>query len=162
MQSDAIETDYLVVRAGAAAMAFVDTLLSETDARVLMVDRRHKPGGHWNDAYPFVGLHQPAAFYGVASRELSEWKKDETGLNAGFYSLSTGAEVLNHFEQVMRQRFLPSGRVVFHPMTEYSEETRVASPDLADEWRDALRANTLDGGRDACANGDTFDPPAQV
>src|SRR5208337_5206181 len=92
-------------------------------ARVVMVDRRDRPGGHWNDAYPFVGLHQPAAFYGVASRELSEWKKDETGLNAGFYSLSTGTEVLNHFEQVMRQRFLPSGRVVFHPMTEYSEES---------------------------------------
>ena len=104
-------------------MAFVDTILSETDSRIIMVDRRDKPGGHWNDAYPFVGLHQPAAFYGVASRELSEWRKDETGLNAGFYSLSTGAEVLSHFEQVMRQRFLPSGRVVFLPMTEYSTES---------------------------------------
>ena len=123
MHDGAIETDYLVVGAGATAMAFVDTLLSETDARVVLVDRRHKPGGHWNDAYPFVGLHQPAAFYGVASRELSEWKKDETGLNAGFYSLSTGAGVLDHFEQVMRQRFLPSGRVLFRPMTEYSEES---------------------------------------
>jgi hypothetical protein len=123
MRAEPAETDYLVVGAGAAAMAFVDTLLSETDARVVLVDRRHRPGGHWNDAYPFVGLHQPAAFYGVASRELGEWKKDETGLNAGFYSLSTGTEVLNHFDQVMRQRFLPSGRVVFHPMTEYSGES---------------------------------------
>src|SRR5664280_1240661 len=101
MQSELSETDYLVVGAGAAAMAFLDTLLSETDARILLVDRRHKPGGHWNNAYPFVGLHQPAAFYGVASRELSEWRKDETGLNAGFYSLSTDAEVLDHFDKVM-------------------------------------------------------------
>jgi len=31
-------------------------------------------------------------------------------------------EVLNHFEQVMRQRFLPFGRVVFRPMTEYSDD----------------------------------------
>jgi cation diffusion facilitator CzcD-associated flavoprotein CzcO len=75
MRAEAIETDYLVVGAGATAMAFVDTLLGETKARIVLVDRRHKPGGHWNDAYPFVGLHQPAAFYGVASRELSEWKK---------------------------------------------------------------------------------------
>ena len=119
MPSEAIETDYLVVGAGATAMAFVDTLLSETASRIVMVDRRHRPGGHWNDAYSFVGLHQPAAFYGVASRELGEWRKDETGLNAGFYSLSTKPEVLSHFEQVMRQRFLPSGRVVFCPMTEY-------------------------------------------
>jgi len=61
MQSELIETDYLVVGAGAAAMAFVDTILSDTDSRIVMVDRRDRPGDHWNDAYPFVGLHQPAA-----------------------------------------------------------------------------------------------------
>ena len=66
-----IQTDYLVVGAGATAMSFVDTLLSETDADVTMVDRRYRPGGHWNDAYPFVRLHQPSAYYGVSSRELS-------------------------------------------------------------------------------------------
>ena len=32
--------------------------------------RRAKPGGHWVDAYEFVRLHQPAAFYGVTSRRL--------------------------------------------------------------------------------------------
>ena len=57
-----IQTDYLVVGAGATAMSFVDTLLSETDADVTMVDRRYRPGGHWNDAYPFVRLHQPSAY----------------------------------------------------------------------------------------------------
>ncbi len=77
-----LETDYLVVGAGATAMAFVDTFLTENaDATVLMADRHHRTGGHWNDAYPFVRLHQPSAFYGVASRELSNWAKDQTGLN---------------------------------------------------------------------------------
>src|SRR3954453_14674731 len=52
-------------------MAFTDTLVSETDAQVVIVDRQHRPGGHWNRAYPFVRLHQPSAFYGVGSRELS-------------------------------------------------------------------------------------------
>ncbi len=33
-----IETDYLVVGAGAAGMAFVDALIAECDADVLMVD----------------------------------------------------------------------------------------------------------------------------
>ena len=61
------ETDYLIIGAGAAAMAFADELLTNSDARILMVDRRDKPGGHWNDAYPFVRLHQPSAFYGVNS-----------------------------------------------------------------------------------------------
>jgi hypothetical protein len=41
-----IEADYLVIGAGATAMAFVDTLLSEnTDATAVMVDRQHRPAG---------------------------------------------------------------------------------------------------------------------
>ena len=64
------ETDYLVVGAGAAGMAFTDALLEHSDATVTIVDRRHAPGGHWIDAYPYVRLHQPSAFYGVGSVPL--------------------------------------------------------------------------------------------
>lgn len=35
-----IEADYLVVGAGAMGMAFIDTLVTETEARVV-VDRHH-------------------------------------------------------------------------------------------------------------------------
>ena len=42
-------------------MAFADTIVANTDAEVVLVDRRHRPGGHWLDAYPFVRLHQPGA-----------------------------------------------------------------------------------------------------
>jgi hypothetical protein len=31
-------------------MAFVDALIAACDADVVMVDRRHRPGGHWNNA----------------------------------------------------------------------------------------------------------------
>ena len=31
-------------------MAFVDEILTHTDATVALVERRNKPGGHWNDA----------------------------------------------------------------------------------------------------------------
>lgn len=116
-----IETDYLVVGAGAAAMAFVDTLLSETNAQVVMVDQNHRPGGHWNHAYSFVGLHQPSAFYGVNSRVLGSGTKDQTGLNRGLYELSSGAEVLSYFNLVMHERFLPSGNVQWFPMTKYHQ-----------------------------------------
>ena len=120
MAVSVIETDYLVVGAGASAMAFVDTLLDEQPhATVLMVDRLHRPGGHWNHAYPWVRVHQPSAWYGVASRELASGEKDKVGLNAGMYSMASGAEVLAHFDQVMQQRFLPSGRVRWLPMTDY-------------------------------------------
>ena len=70
MASRALETDYLVVGSGAAGMAFTDSLITETDARIVMVDRRSAPGGHWNDAYPFVRLHQPSLYYGVNSTSL--------------------------------------------------------------------------------------------
>jgi hypothetical protein len=116
MSSGPVETDYLVIGAGATAMAFVDTLLDESDASVVMIDRHDRPGGHWNDAYPFVRLHQPSGFYGVNSRPLGSGTKDAVGLNQGLYELASGAEVLDYFEQVMNQRFLPSGRVRYFPM----------------------------------------------
>lgn len=118
--TEILETDYLIVGAGAMGMAFADTLISETDARVLMVDGHAKPGGHWNDAYPFVTLHQPAAFYGVASRELSSGQKDQVGLNKGMYDLSSGADVTSYFDDVMRHQFLPTGRVQYFPMCHYT------------------------------------------
>lgn len=108
-----IETDYLVVGAGASGMAFVDALIAESDVDVVMVDRRHAPGGHWNDAYPFVRLHQPAAYYGVNSRALGTDRIDGAGLNAGFYELATGAEVVGYYRRVMDEHLLASGRVRF-------------------------------------------------
>lgn len=117
-----LETDYLVIGAGAMGMAFVDTMLSESDADFIIVDRHHQPGGHWNDAYPFVRLHQPSAFYGVASTELGANRIDRAGPNEGFYELASGAEVSAYFDEVMRERFLPSGRVRYFPMSDYAED----------------------------------------
>lgn len=113
-----IETDYLVIGAGAMGLAFADTMLSESDADIVIVDRRHMPGGHWNDAYPFVRLHQPSLFYGVASMELGARRIDDSGSNKGFFELASGPEVLSYFDRVMRERLLPSGRVRFLPMHE--------------------------------------------
>ena len=110
MTTNEIAADYLVVGSGAVGMAFADTLLSETDATLTIVDRYPKPGGHWNVAYPFVTLHQPSEFYGVSSRELSKGRKDEVGLNKGLSELASGAEVSAYFDEVMLHRFLPSGR----------------------------------------------------
>ena len=117
-----IETDYLVVGAGASAMAFVDALLAGSDAQVVMVDRRHAPGGHWLDAYPFVRLHQPSAVYGVPSRRLGGDRIDESGPNAGFYERATANEIRDYFLKVMEEQFLPSGRVRFFGQHEHRGE----------------------------------------
>lgn len=114
-----LKADYLVVGSGAVGMSFVDVLLEESDATVIIVDNHHQPGGHWNDAYPFVRLHQPSHFYGVTSTPLGSLHVDQSGSNAGYYELASGYEVHAYFEQVMRQRFLPSGRVQYFPMCEY-------------------------------------------
>jgi hypothetical protein len=111
-----VETDYLVIGAGLYGMAFSDALIAETDERVLIVDRRHAPGGHWNDAYAFVRLHQPSAFYGVASRDLGEDRIDAIGANAGFYERATAAELCHYFQEVMDETFIGSGQVEFLPM----------------------------------------------
>jgi hypothetical protein len=122
-----IEADYLVVGAGAMGMAFVDTLTSETEARVVVVDRYHQPGGHWTTAYPFVRLHQPSAFYGVNSLRLGSDTIDQVGWNEGLYELATAGEVCAYYDHVMRQRFLPTGRVSYFPMSDYLGDGRFAT-----------------------------------
>lgn len=116
-------------------MAFTDTLIAQSDADVVLVDRRHRPGGHWLDAYPFVRLHQPSANYGVASRPLGRDRIDEFGPNAGFYERSSAAEICDHFGRALDEVLLPSGRVRFLGQTDYRGEA--ASLGLApDRGRD--------------------------
>lgn len=122
-----INSDYLIVGSGAVGMAFADVLLSETDATMTIVDRYPAPGGHWNVAYPFVTLHQPSTFYGVSSRELSKGQISQVGLNKGFNDLATGDEIRAYFDEVMRQTFLPSGRVQYFPLSDYQGDGRFTS-----------------------------------
>jgi NAD(P)-binding Rossmann-like domain len=113
------DTDYLIIGAGATGLSFADTLLKESDAHITIVDKHAQPGGHWNDAYPFVALHQPSAFYGVNSLELGMGRKDTVGHNAGLFELASGAEVTGYFHKVMHQVLLPSARVRYLPMSNY-------------------------------------------
>jgi len=68
--STTVDSDYLVVGAGASGMAFTDALVGAANVHVTMIDRRHRAGGHWLDAYPFVRLQLPSELYGVASTLL--------------------------------------------------------------------------------------------
>ena len=141
MSGRKLEADYLVIGAGAMGMAFTDVLMAETDATVVMVDRYHQPGGHWNCAYPFVRLHQPSSFYGVNSKALGSNTIDATGWNKGLYELATNGEVCAYFDQVMQQQFLPSGRVQYFPMCEYQGDQRFTS--LASDAEYDVEANKV-------------------
>lgn len=106
----AFGTDYLVVGAGVSGLAFADALVAESDVEVTLIDRRGAPGGHWLDAYPFVRLHTPSAYYGVGSLALGEDRIDQAGENAGYYERATGAEVRAYFAEAA-MRLTQTGRV---------------------------------------------------
>ena len=139
-----METDYLIVGAGAVGLAFADTLRDESKAHITIVDRHGKPGGHWNDAYSFVTLHQPSAFYGVNSLRLGEDRIDQSGINKGLYELASGPEVSGYFDKVMNQRLLPSGRVRYLPMTDYRGDGLCVSLLSGQETHIQIRKKTVD------------------
>ncbi|KAK5124899.1 hypothetical protein LTR85_001089 [Meristemomyces frigidus] len=129
-----VSVDYLVVGSGAMGMAFVDTLLSDTNATVVIVDRYHQPGGHWTMSYPFVRLHQPSAFYGVNSKHLGQDRIDKVGWNRGLHELATSGEVCAYYAHVMDQAFLTSGRVAYFPKCEHNGDG---------EWRSLVSGKTF-------------------
>jgi hypothetical protein len=139
-----LETDYLVVGAGAAGMAFTDALLSHSDKTITIVDRRHAPGGHWVDAYPYVRLHQPSTFYGVSSVPLGQDAIDAVGPNAGFYELAGADELRAYYERVMTRRFLSTGRVRYFPNCEYAGEHRFVSRLTGDSWQARVHRKLVD------------------
>ena len=141
-----IDTDYLIIGGGASGMAFADTLCTQTDATITIVDRGHSPGGHWNHAYPFVRLHQPSSFYGVPSKELGRNTIDTAGGNEGLYELASGSEVRGYFQQVLDQSLLPSGRVRYFSNSEYRNDGRIYCT-LSGKVHDvSVRIKTVDTG----------------
>ena len=139
-----LETDYLIIGSGAVGMAFADVLLSETEANIVIVDKHHKPGGHWNDAYSFVTLHQPSTFYGVSSLELSSGKKCSNGLNQGLGEMASGPQIMSYFDQVMRNQFLPSGRVQYYPMCEYQGDGQFSSTLSGKQYQVKVKRKIID------------------
>jgi len=124
MPAQGLQTDYLIVGAGAMGMAFADELLARDGAaRIIMIDKHARAGGHWNDAYPYVTLHQPAAFYGVNSESLGP----------GGPALVSGTEVLAYYERVM-EKLKSSGRLRFFPLSAWDGKRSFRS--LADGERE--------------------------
>ena len=157
-----LETDYLVVGAGALGMAFVDALIEHSRADVVMVERRHRPGGHWLDSYPFVQLHQPSRFYGVQSTPLGQDRIEPDGAEAGFYERASGAEICGYYDEIMRHRFLASGQVRFFPMCDYLGDRRFRSL-VTDQVTDVtVRSHVVDATYMASRVPATDPPPFDV
>lgn len=113
-----VEADYLVVGAGAAGMAFVDSLIHNANVQVVLLDRRHSVGGHWLDAYPFVRLHQASEFYGVVSTPLGKGERQVDGPEAGLHERASAPDIVAYYARVL-QSMVASGRVTFYPNSEH-------------------------------------------
>lgn len=122
MAKRSIETDYLVIGAGAMGMAFTDALIDNSDVHVTLVDRRHAPGGHWREAYPFVQLHQASLFYGVASTTLGTGAIQRKGPEVGLQERARQPEIQAYYDDILHRRFLGSGHVTFLGGHEYQKE----------------------------------------
>ncbi len=122
MATRSLQTDYLVVGAGAMGMAFTDALIDHAEVHVTIVDRRHAAGGHWQDAYPFVQLHQASRFYGVASTVLGHGAVQVRGPEAGLHERARQSEIRAYYDDVLERRFLGSGRVTFLRASEYRRD----------------------------------------
>ena len=120
-----LSTDYLVIGAGAMGMAFTDALIDHADVHVTIVDRRYAPGGHWQDAYPFVQLHQASQFYGVASTVLGTGAVQTRGPEEGLQERARRSEIQHYYDGILFGRFLGSDRVSFLAGSEYRSDARV-------------------------------------
>src|SRR5688500_8548744 len=122
MVTRSMETDYLVVGAGAMGMAFTDALIDHADVHVTLVDRRHAASGHWQNAYPFVQLHQASLFYGVASTVLGSGAIQTSGPEVGLQERARQAEIQAYYDDVLHRHFIESGRVTFLGGSEYHSD----------------------------------------
>lgn len=158
-----METDYVVVGAGTSGLAFVDSLLdADPSADVVLVDRRPGPGGHWLDGYPFLRLHLPSALYGVESTRLGSGSVQTSGTEVGLYERASGAEVCAYYDRVMQERLLPSGRVRYLPMSEWSVGGRVRSLVSGAVTTVRPRRATVDATRNASETPTISPPPFHV
>ncbi|MGD8832977.1 MAG: NAD(P)-binding protein, partial [Pseudomonadales bacterium] len=142
-----LHTDYLVVGAGAMGMAFTDALIDHADVHVTLVDRRHAAGGHWQDAYPFVQLHQASLFYGVASTVLGSGAVQQTGPEAGLQERARCSEIQAYYDDILYRRFLSSGRVSLLSGSEYrfdGDSHRVTSRVTGETVRVEVRRRVVD------------------
>jgi hypothetical protein len=115
---ETLRADYLIVGSGACGMAFLDVLISHSDVTAVVVDRHNGPGGHWNDAYPFVRLHQPSAYYGVCSKALGRDNLDPDPLNQGMLERASAEELLAYYQELMAE-YVATGRVTYLPSCDY-------------------------------------------
>ncbi len=110
--AEAIETDYLVIGAGAMGMAFTDTLITESGAR-----RHDRPrmSAWWTLDTRSCGT--TIDITASTPRALTTTPLTSSGWNRGLNELAPVGEICAYFDAVLQQQLLPTGRVDYFPMS---------------------------------------------
>lgn len=126
-----LECDYLIVGAGASPLAFIDTLLTELpDSKVILIDKKGAPGGHWVDAYGFCRLHQPSIVYGISSKQLEgSWAKLMfTKFTLPWSHRASKKELLKYYDRFVEEK-IASKQLQFYPHSVYDFEKKQNTDD---------------------------------
>ena len=104
-----LETDYLVVGAGAMGMAFTDALIDHADVHVILVDRRHAPAGTG-----WTRIHSSSS---IRHRCSTAWRRpcsgpgasSRAGPESGLHERARQPEIQAYYDDVLHRRLLGSG-----------------------------------------------------
>lgn len=143
-----LECDYLVVGAGSSPLAFIDTLLTERpESKIILIDKKEAPGGHWVDAYGYVHLHQPSIVYGIASKQLEgNWLNTMlTKFTLPWNHRASKEEILNYYDNFVNEK-VASQQVEYYPNSvfNFEEEEKDLYPSIADKPQ-IHRFSSVDG-----------------
>jgi hypothetical protein len=116
-------------------MAFTDVLLREHPAcTVAIVDRRHRPGGHWHDASSYSRLHSTSAYYGVSSRPFPSRKKVEDLPESEKWERPSRDEIIAYYDDVMQDFKQMKSRVMYYPMCNWDNDKKQITSILSDSF----------------------------
>ena len=139
--------DYLVIGSGASPLAFVDTILDEMpDKKVILIDKKSRPGGHWVDDYDYVKLHQPSIVYGIASKQLEgNWAKVLLkDFMLPWKHRASKPEILDYFGSFVDSK-VASGQLQYFPECIYDFDQELTTSGTGDDTTANTSFTSLDG-----------------
>jgi hypothetical protein len=100
--------------------------------------------------------------YGVNSTPLGQNRREGDGRDPGFYERASGTEICGYYDEIMRHRFLASGRARFFPMCDFLGDRRFRSRLTGAETEVTVRRSVVDATYMASRVPATDSPPFDV
>lgn len=106
-----ITADYVVVGTGLSGLSFADTIISQSDATVALIDYKSAPGGYWRTAHDYMRFDLPPSLGGMNGLALE--RRPTRGIDSNRNRPLNRQDMLAFFERLMSDRLLDSERVQY-------------------------------------------------